>query len=93
MYIISYYILLYLLAAKLPDYQLEQETIGLPKHVDVRWLTLSQAIAEYLEWDGLLEYFLKTLPKQQSNVAKVPRYTRIKKHLDFKVVKLVHSTF
>ena len=31
--------------------------------------------------------------KQQPNVAKVPRYTRIKKHLDFNVVTLVQLHF
>ena len=98
-FIIDVYYFFVQSAARWEDCQLVQEKLGLPKHkfvkhLDVRWLTLSQAIDRILvQWDGLLEYFLKTLPKQQPNVAKVPRYTRIKKHLDFNVVTLVQLHF
>ena len=56
------------------------------KHVETRWLSMKQvAVCEVEQWDNLIEYFLKFLPKQKDafrKIKKTARYQRLVEALE-----------
>lgn len=52
------------------------------QHVSSRWLTLYESASRIEEqWDAILEYFLKYLPKYRPKATKSNRYKNIVKYL------------
>lgn len=75
-------------ASRWEDYEVIQKKLKLPrhtfiKHVTARWLTLGDAASRLIEqWPGIIEYFLKYIPKHCPQIAATETYKTIKSFLD-----------